>query len=139
MIRRFFKKLRPTRTRGIVMKKFFLIIFCVIISAFAVTSCRTSYLGHPVSYSNTFVSTSPNFKYLGTYCGTATEMKKRVSISDDKGLVYLAKQEMLDAIQKDSINLSDGNIELVNVAVEQTSNNKRIVVSVSADVIQIMK
>lgn len=46
---------------------------------------------------------------------------------------------MLEAIKKDNIDVTDGNIRIVNIAVEQTANRKRVVVSVSADVIQIVK
>ena len=130
----------PTRNRERTMKKFVFAILCASLITLTFSSCRTIYTGHPVSFENTIsIPSQTSYKYLGTYCGTATEVTKRGSIADDKGLVYLAKKDLLDNIKKDNIDVSDGNIRIVNIAVEQTSNRKRVVVSVSADVIQINK
>lgn len=122
------------------MKKNVFVILCALLVTLAFSSCRTIYTGYPVTFDNSIPITEQTpYKYLGTYCGTATETTKRGNISNDKGLVYLAKKDMLEAIKKDNIDVTDGNIRIVNIAVEQTANRKRVVVSVSADVIQIVK
>lgn len=122
------------------MKKILFIIVVALI-AFSFNSCRTEYLAYPVSITNTIpapVSTQ-SYKYLGNYYGVASETTKRGNIADDKGLVYQAKKNMIESMEKDGISMASGDVQLINIVIEQTRNSKRVTVSVSADVIRVSK
>lgn len=79
-----------------------------------------------------------NFKYLGSFSGTASEPKMRVNIIGEEGIVSEAKTDLINKAKKAGIELKDSRV-LCNVIIEATENKNTLSVTVSADVIEYTK
>lgn len=79
-----------------------------------------------------------NFKYLGTYSGTAVTKRAKSRISDDKGVIYSAKMKMLQNAKNNGVELK-GSRTLTNVSLDVVKSATRVSITYCADIIEFKK
>jgi len=113
-----------------------LILVAIITLMFS--SCKPTFYSGFNNFHTNVELTKSNFKTLGSFYGTATEMKNRVSIENDLGLIARAKEDLLEKAARKGAYLT-GSRTLSNVTIERTENKNRIVVTISAEIIEFLK
>jgi hypothetical protein len=115
-------------------------ILLVLFVAICITSCQvTSYTGSygQINQSQVVLSEA-NFIVLGSFTGTATEKKYKMSVKDQEGLISLAKTTLLQNAAAAGAELK-GSRALINVAVDIVQNKNVATVTVSGDIIEFTK
>ena len=120
------------------MKKFFLLTM----TALLLTSCSVMQKANfEADYGNIcdqhFTPSSANFTYLGTFYGVSSQTTSVDWMKDDTGLIALAREHLMSKIEKTGISMSEGSKFLSNIAIERTTYENTITITVSADVFEI--
>lgn len=117
-----------------------IIIPCVIFLGIVLNSCKYTYYGGNVNQQTQtqVVLSTGNFKVLGSFTGTSTYKKQKVSIRTKEGLYTLAKEDMLNNAKNAGITLN-GTRALINITTDYIENPRRITVTYSADIIEFTK
>jgi hypothetical protein len=107
---------------------------------FAIVSCKYTFYGGSVNQQTQtqVVLSGSNFKVLGSFSGSATYKKQKVSIRTKEGLFTLAKEDMLEKAKAAGITLT-GSRTLINIVTDYIENPRRITVTYSADIIEFIK
>ena len=119
------------------MKRFYFIILIALLFS----SCSVQRVNFEADYGDVdidrFIPASANFTYLGTFYGVSSESTSVVWMKDDTGLVALAREKLMEKIEKAGINMSEGSKFLSNVSIEKTTYENTITITISADVFEI--
>lgn len=108
--------------------------------AFMLVACKpTNYAGSYGQINQTqVVLTAANFKVLGSFHGTATAKKYKMTVKDQQGVISQAKGNMLANAKAAGIELT-GSRALVNVSVDVVDNSNKLTATVTADIIEFTK
>lgn len=87
---------------------------------------------------NTIVLKGNNFTYLGTYSGTVVTTTSKVRISNDKGIIYAAKNKMLQNAKNDGVTIL-GRRAIANVSLDYSKTRRKISLTYCADIIEFKK
>lgn len=118
------------------MKK---ITFAIAIALFLVACKPTNYAGSYGQINQTqVVLSSANFKVLGSFHGTATAKKYKMSVKDQQGVISQARTNMLANAKAAGVELT-GSRALVNVSVDVVDNSNKLTATVTADIIEFVK
>lgn len=119
------------------MKRFYFIILIALLFS----SCSVQRANFEADYGNIcdqhFTPTSANFTYLGTFYSVSSQSTSVGWMKDDTGLVALAREKLMEKIEKAGINMSEGSKFLSNVSIEKTTYENTITITISADVFEI--
>ncbi|HAA00253.1 MAG TPA: hypothetical protein PK637_03605 [Flavobacteriales bacterium] len=104
------------------------------------TSCKATYYSGSYGQLNQtqVVLSTSNFKHLGTFSGISSIKKMKLSIKDREGLISEARKNLLQNAKSAGVELT-GSRTLVNVSVDMIQNPKRVVVTVTGDIIEFLK
>jgi hypothetical protein len=116
------------------------LFYFLLILSIVFTSCKYTYYGGNVNQltQTQVVLSSGNFKVLGSFTGTSTYKKQKVTIRTKEGLYTLAKDDMLNNAKNAGITLI-GARTLINITTDYIENPRRITVTYSADIIEFTK
>ncbi|MDR2962223.1 MAG: hypothetical protein LBU90_01055 [Bacteroidales bacterium] len=119
------------------MKKIIFGTLIIAVSAICFSSCKLSAHLTTSDAVNTNVNLSQaNFKVLGSFTGVATGKTQELSIKGEPGLLSQAKADLLNKAKAGGADLKQGSRALINVTTEVKKNNKHIVVTMTAEVIE---
>lgn len=119
------------------MKKLYFTIFAAI---FLLASCKpVLYMGSYGQVNQTQVVLSEaNFKVLGSFTGSATENKAAIGLKNKEGLVAQAKANLISKAKMAGVELT-GSRTLTNVSVDVIQNSNKVMVTVSAEIVEFLK
>lgn len=108
--------------------------------ALIITSCKPAYYQGSYGQANQtqVILNNANFKVLGSFSGTVTSKKNKISIKNEKGLIANAKSKFLENARLAGIELT-GSRTLTNVSVDIIENNNKITSTFSAEIIEFIK
>lgn len=103
-------------------------------------SCKSTYYKLDYSQVNQtqVVLSEGNFTVLGSFTGSATENKMKVSIKNMEGILAIAKANLLAKAKSAGVELK-GSRALINVSTDMIENNKMVTVTISAEIIEFTK
>lgn len=117
------------------MKKLFLFIVVI----FLFSSCTVRYqLNYQPSNLTKVVLSGANYKYLGSFSGTVSEKKTKVSIRDMEGMLSRAKTNLYNKARAAGIKM-EGSVALVNISTDMVENYRLVTITVSGDIVEFTK
>jgi hypothetical protein len=120
----------------IIMKKFYFLIIVL----FFISSCKSTFYKLDYSQVNQtqVVLSGANYNVLGSFTGSATEKKMKMTIRNMEGLLATAKANLLAKARSAGVEM-EGSRALVNVTSDIIENNKMVTVTISAEIIEFTK